>query len=154
MVIRLADGRETTIDYREMAPAPRDRDMFLDAAGRAGRRAQPRSARWRRGVPGSVAGLALAQRSYGRLPLAEVIAPAIALARDGFDVSWALADSLQYARSACWRSSRPRPAPSGAPTARCQAPAIVWCSPTSPRTLTLIARERTRRVLQGRRSRT
>ena len=44
------------------------------------------------GVPGSVAGLALAQRKYGRLPLAEVIAPAIALARDGFDVSWSLAD--------------------------------------------------------------
>ena len=57
MVIRLADGRETTIDYREKAPAGADRDMFLDSAG------QPVADRsligaLAAGVPGSVAGLA------------------------------------------------------------------------------------------------
>ena len=98
MVIRMADGRETTIDYREVAPAGALRDMFLDSAG------EPVSDRSRvgplaSGVPGSVAGMALAHRRYGRLPLAVVIAPAIALARDGFDVSWALADSLKSAQS-------------------------------------------------------
>ena len=98
MVIRFADGRETTIDYREVAPAAARRDMFLDPSGEpvADRsRVGPLAA----GVPGSVAGLALAQRRYGRLPLARVIAPAIALARDGFEVSWALADSLKNAQS-------------------------------------------------------
>lgn len=98
MVIRFADGRETTIDYREVAPAAARRDMFLDSSGEpvADRsRVGPLAA----GVPGSVAGLALAQRRYGRLPLARVIAPAVALARDGFEVSWALADSLKSAQS-------------------------------------------------------
>ena len=98
MVIRMADGRETTIDYREVAPAGALRDMFLDSAG------EPVSDRslvgpLASGVPGSVAGMALAHRRYGRLPLAVVMAPAIALARDGFDVSWALADSLKSAQS-------------------------------------------------------
>ena len=98
MVIRLADGRETTIDYREAAPAGARRDMFLDSAG------QPVADRsligpLASGVPGSVAGMALAQKRYGRLPLADVMAPAIALARDGFEVSWALADSLKGAQN-------------------------------------------------------
>ena len=93
MVIRLADGRETTIDYREKAPNRAHRDMFLDEAG------QPVADRSRigplaAGVPGSVAGLAFAQRRYGRLKLADVVAPAVRLARDGFEVSWALSDSL------------------------------------------------------------
>jgi gamma-glutamyltranspeptidase/glutathione hydrolase len=97
MVIRMADGRETTIDYRETAPGRAHRDMFLDASG------EPVADRSRigplaSGVPGSVAGLAYAQARYGRFPLKRVIAPAIALARDGVEVSWALADSLAGAR--------------------------------------------------------
>ena len=93
MVIRLNDGRETTIDYREVAPAAACRDMFLDERG------NPVAERslvgpLASGVPGSVAGLALAQRQYGRLPLAAVMAPAIAFARDGFEISWSFADSL------------------------------------------------------------
>jgi gamma-glutamyltranspeptidase/glutathione hydrolase len=94
MVIRLADGRETTIDYREKAPSRAHRDMFLDESGEPvpdRSRMGPLAA----GVPGSVAGLAFAQRRYGKLRLADVVAPAIALARDGFEVSWALADSLR-----------------------------------------------------------
>ena len=97
MVIRMADGRETSIDYREKAPARAHRDMFLDDAGQLISNLSvvgPLAA----AVPGSVAGLALAQRTYGRLPLAAVVAPAIALARDGFEVSWALADSLNSAQ--------------------------------------------------------
>ena len=96
MVIRLADGRETTVDYRERAPAGAHRDMYLDASGNpVAERSMvgPLAA----GVPGSVAGLSYAQRRYGKLPLATVMAPAVALARDGFEVSWALADSLSEA---------------------------------------------------------
>jgi gamma-glutamyltranspeptidase/glutathione hydrolase len=96
MVIRLADGRATTIDYREMAPAKATRDMFLDEKGDAvaeRSRMGPLAA----GVPGAVAGLLHVHKQYGRLPLAKVIAPAIALARDGFDVSWEMAKSFEAA---------------------------------------------------------
>jgi gamma-glutamyltranspeptidase/glutathione hydrolase len=97
MVIRLASGKETTIDYREKAPARATRDMFLDGQGNAvdeRSRVGPLAC----GVPGSVAGLALAEREYGRLTLAKVLAPAIALARDGFTVSRSLADSFERAQ--------------------------------------------------------
>ena len=97
MVIRMADGRETSIDYRELAPSRAHRDMFLDPAG------EPVAARSRvgalaSGVPGSVAGMAFAQKRYGRLALAAVMAPAIALARNGIPVSWSLSDSLKGAK--------------------------------------------------------
>ena len=68
MVIRLADDRETTIDFRETAPAAAHRDMFLDGAGNpVGERGLvgPLAA----GLPGTVAGLALANRKHGRLPV-------------------------------------------------------------------------------------
>ncbi len=139
MVIRMADGRETTIDYREMAPAAALRDMFLDASG------EPVPERslvgpLASGVPGSVAGMALAQRRYGRLPLAVVIAPAIALARDGFEVSWALADSLQDAQSLLAKS------PSSARAFRradgtLPGPGDRLVQPELARTLTLIAEQ-------------
>ena len=98
MVIRMADGRETTIDYRETAPAAAERNMFLDERG------NPVASRslvgpLASGVPGSVAGLAFAQRKYGRLPLAAVMRPAIELARDGFEISWSFAASLAAHRS-------------------------------------------------------
>jgi gamma-glutamyltranspeptidase/glutathione hydrolase len=96
MVIRLADGRETTIDFRETAPGRATRDMYLDANGHVvpGLSLEgPLAA----GVPGSVAGLTLALRAYGTRPLADIIAPAIVLARDGVEVSWALSDALDAA---------------------------------------------------------
>jgi gamma-glutamyltranspeptidase / glutathione hydrolase len=98
MVIRFADGRETTIDYRETAPAAAHRDMYLDDTGAAvpeRSRVGPLAA----GVPGSVAGLAYARGRYGSRPLSALVGPAIALARDGIEVSWALADSLQGAQA-------------------------------------------------------
>jgi gamma-glutamyltranspeptidase/glutathione hydrolase len=93
MVIRFADGKSTTIDYREMAPAKATRDMFLDSAGNP---VVERSlvGPLASGVPGSVAGLAYAQKKYGKLPLADVLAPAIKLADEGFEVSQALERSL------------------------------------------------------------
>jgi gamma-glutamyltranspeptidase / glutathione hydrolase len=84
MVIHLADGTDTTIDYRETAPAAIDAKSFLDAQGNADPQ-KSRTSALGIGVPGTVAGLALAEKKYGsgRFTLAELIAPAIAMARDG-----------------------------------------------------------------------
>jgi gamma-glutamyltranspeptidase/glutathione hydrolase len=93
MVIRFGDGRATTVDYRETAPAAATRDMFLDAQGNPVPERSlvgPLAA----GVPGSVGGLCYAQRKYGKLRLADVVAPAIRLATEGFAVSAALERSL------------------------------------------------------------
>jgi len=97
MVIRLADGRETTIDFRERAPSRATRDMFLDASGQS----VPDRAQFgalAAGVPGSVAGLAYARSHYGTRPLAELVAPAVALARGGFEVWWQLSESLTHVK--------------------------------------------------------
>jgi gamma-glutamyltranspeptidase/glutathione hydrolase len=81
MLVRLPDGRSSAIDYREVAPAAARRDMFLDARGEVTDKGQvgPLAA----GIPGVVAGLALAHARWGSVPWAELVAPAIALARDG-----------------------------------------------------------------------
>lgn len=92
-VIHLADtGQVTTIDFREAAPAAATPTMYLDERGRElpGHRLGPRAA----GVPGTVRGLGLMHRRYGRLPWRQVVEPAIRLARDGFPVSGPLARSL------------------------------------------------------------
>ncbi|HEX6106429.1 MAG TPA: gamma-glutamyltransferase [Gemmatimonadales bacterium] len=83
MVIR-TDGAVRTLDYRETAPGRATRDMYLDEAGEPTELSV--TGHLAAGVPGSVAGLTEAHRALGRLPFAEVIAPAIALARDGFVV--------------------------------------------------------------------
>jgi gamma-glutamyltranspeptidase/glutathione hydrolase len=82
MVMRFADGTVNSIDYRETAPGRATPDMYLDSAGNPMETSitGPLAA----GVPGSVAGMAEAQRRYGKLPWADVLAPAVRLARDGF----------------------------------------------------------------------
>lgn len=109
MVIHQAgENRATTIDYRETAPAATTRTTYLDEHGEA----DPAKSRFLGtavGVPGTVAGLALAHERYGsgRLTLADLIRPAIALARDGIPVETDVADSLPMAakRLARWPSS-------------------------------------------------
>lgn len=97
MVLRMADGREAAIDFREMAPAAATRDMFLDEDGEVDND-RARFSHLSAGVPGSVAGLALAQERYGSISLAEAIAPAIELAEHGFEVGPALAAALERVR--------------------------------------------------------
>ena len=108
MVIHLADGTDTTIDYRETAPRSINAKSFLDDSDNADPRKSRESA-LAIGVPGTVAGLALAEQKYGsgKFSLAELIAPAIALARDGIAVSDDTADSLPnvLARLSRWPAS-------------------------------------------------
>ena len=88
MLIHRADGRDIAIDYRETAPHGITDTTFLNAQGNADPQ-KSRNSPLGIGVPGTVAGLALAEAKYGsgRFTLAELIAPAIALARDGFAIT-------------------------------------------------------------------
>jgi gamma-glutamyltranspeptidase / glutathione hydrolase len=93
MLIRLADGRNTFIDFREKAPEKASRNMYLDAEGNLTRDSIEG---WRSsGVPGTVRGFELAQSRYGRLKWQQDMAPAIELAAKGFQVSYALAEMLK-----------------------------------------------------------
>jgi gamma-glutamyltranspeptidase / glutathione hydrolase len=99
MTIHLKDGRDTFINFRETAPAAASAPMYLDAAG------QPiselsRSGYLAAGVPGTVMGLERAAQEYGRLARRALLAPAIALARDGYVLSRADADILDGKRFA------------------------------------------------------
>lgn len=97
MMVHLAESGEThALDYRELAPAGAFRDMFLDADGNADSN-KSRYSGFAVGVPGTVAGMYAAHEKYGSgtFTFAELIAPAIALARDGFPVSDDLAGSLK-----------------------------------------------------------
>ena len=92
MVIRMADGRSAAIDYREIAPLAATRNMYLDSTGKLTDRS--RVGALAAGVPGSVAGMAEALQKYGTMSLAQVMEPAIRLARDGFVVDDALSRSI------------------------------------------------------------
>jgi gamma-glutamyltranspeptidase / glutathione hydrolase len=109
MLVHLADRNEdVAIDYREAAPRDTAPDVFLDPNGEADPKAS-RETGLGVGVPGSVAGLALALDRFGsgKFTLADLIAPALALARDGLPVEDDLVDSLLLAqpRLARWPSS-------------------------------------------------
>jgi len=93
MLIRMADGRTTFIDFREKAPHQASRNMYLDADGKLTRDS---IIGWRAaGVPGTVRGLELAQKKYGRQSWTELLQPAIELASKGFPVSHWMMQSLR-----------------------------------------------------------
>jgi gamma-glutamyltranspeptidase / glutathione hydrolase len=109
MLVHLANRHRTiAIDYRETAPAATTSAAFLDEHGAADPR-KSRDTGLGVGVPGTVAGLALAHARYGsgKFTLAQLMAPAIKLAREGFSVEDDLVDSLLLAapRLARWPSS-------------------------------------------------
>jgi gamma-glutamyltranspeptidase/glutathione hydrolase len=83
MLIHQHTGKDIFIDYREKAPLAATANMYLDAAGNIIPNASIVGT-LAIGVPGSVAGLVHAEKKYGRLTLAQVMAPAIHLAADGF----------------------------------------------------------------------
>jgi len=93
MTLHLADGTDRFIDFREKAPAGASANMYLDANGNI-RKGASLYGYLAVGVPGTVAGLNLAERKYGKLKLAQVMAPAIKLARDGFVLTRADTDII------------------------------------------------------------
>ncbi|MBZ0213940.1 MAG: gamma-glutamyltransferase, partial [Nitrospirae bacterium] len=94
MVVRMADGQTSAIDYRETAPAAATRDMYLGPDGQADPALSLEG--WKAvAVPGSVAGMAEAHRMYGTLPWKALVEPAFALADKGFVVSDSLANQLR-----------------------------------------------------------
>ncbi len=97
MLVRLADGRSTFIDFRERAPEHASHNMYLDANGKPTRDSIDG---WRAsGVPGTVRGFELAHEKYGKIKWSEIMAPAIALAAKGHVLSYDQAESMQRARN-------------------------------------------------------
>ena len=94
MLVRLADGRATFLDYREVAPGKATRNMYIKPDGKLDEEASVIGYK-SVAVPGTVAGLELALKTYGTMKLAEVMGPAIRLAENGFVVSDKLARQLQ-----------------------------------------------------------
>ena len=78
-------GRDVFIDAREMAPAAATADRYRTADGKLDS-AMAEDGPWAAAIPGLPAALVHVAEKYGRLPLAESLAPAIRLARDGFPV--------------------------------------------------------------------
>ena len=97
MTVHLADGRETFINFRETAPGAATSAMYLDAAGKPLDELSRRRYR-AAGVPGTVMGLERAALEHGRLARAALLAPAIALARDGYVLGQADAEILDSKR--------------------------------------------------------
>ena len=93
MLIRMADGKTSAIDYRETAPSLANRDMYLDKDGKVIPKAST-VGYLSVGVPGTVAGLALALEKYGTMKWADLVEPAHKLAVEGFPVSYELANLL------------------------------------------------------------
>src|SRR5260221_6726260 len=93
MVYRSSKGETSTLDFREKAPAAANPDMYLDSAGKV----IPNMSLYTHkasGIPGSVDGMFEAHRKYGKLKWAELVQPAIDIARNGFKITKRLAANL------------------------------------------------------------
>ncbi|MEJ2393539.1 MAG: gamma-glutamyltransferase [Candidatus Thiodiazotropha sp.] len=104
---RASDGYETMVDGRERAPLAATRDLYLDEAGHVIPNLSingPLAA----GIPGEPAALVHLSQGYGRLPLKQVLAPAIRIAREGFPVD------AHYLRMVNWRLEPLRADPAAA----------------------------------------
>jgi gamma-glutamyltranspeptidase / glutathione hydrolase len=105
MLIRMADGKLHFLDYREKAPAAATADMYWDKQGNVipnlstvGYKAI--------GVPGSVAGMVMAEKNWGKLGLPKVTAPAIRLAKQGYALPWEYAREFRSTRLAQFPETR------------------------------------------------
>jgi gamma-glutamyltranspeptidase/glutathione hydrolase len=107
MLVRLANGSTTFLDYREVAPAKATRDMYIKPDGKLDEQASVIGYK-SVAVPGTVAGLELALETYGTLKLADVMAPAIRLAENGFAVSEKLEREFREHKAALERFAMSR----------------------------------------------
>jgi gamma-glutamyltranspeptidase/glutathione hydrolase len=138
MVIRMADGTSTCIDYRETAPSRARADMYLDAQGNPTRDSVlgARAA----AIPGTVAGLALAHQRFGGRKWSALLQPAITLANKGHIIDKhheaQLARAVEAMREAGFeRSAKYYLDPQGRPIKAGQR----WMQPELGRTLLMIA---------------
>ena len=93
MLVRMADGRATFIDFRERAPGAASRNMYIDASGKA---TEESTVGYRAvGVPGTVRGLEYASKKFGKRPWADLVEPSVELAAKGFPLSYAQARSFE-----------------------------------------------------------
>ena len=100
-----ADGEVTAFNFREKAPLAATETMFLDSRGRVKNNSNhdgPLSV----GVPGTVAGLALAHERLGSMPWEDLVAPSVSLAEEGFPLSWEMLPFIEML------AERPRAYPS------------------------------------------
>jgi gamma-glutamyltranspeptidase/glutathione hydrolase len=95
LVYHGADGTTTSFNFREKAPLAATERMFLDERGNIRENSNHEGA-LSVGVPGTVAGLALAHQRLGSKPWAELVEPAVRLAADGFPSTWAMQDYLEW----------------------------------------------------------
>ena len=146
MVIRFPDGAVTAFDYREKAPLAATPRMFLDENGEYSSRIQ-RNSHKAVGVPGTVAGFALAHETYGTLDWSRLVEPSVALARDGFALMPGLARSLQYAvaRMEPYPASMAAFSQNGEPYSEGE----IWQQPDLARTLERIMRQGRAGFYQG-----
>ena len=93
MVVRSPDGTATSFDFREKAPLAAHPHMFVDSNGEYSRQVQANT-HVAVGVPGTVAGFALAHERYGRADWSDLVEPSVALAAGGIVLSESLAGSL------------------------------------------------------------
>lgn len=93
LLVRFANGKTGFVDFREEAPKRATRNMYL---GPDGKPTKDSLIGWRAsGVPGSVEGFAMASKRWGAMKWADLLAPAIHLARDGYPVGKTLAAELR-----------------------------------------------------------
>jgi len=133
---RAKDGHDVFIDAREAAPAAVNRKDYLNPDGSPNRDSAlkgPLSA----GIPGEPAGLVLIAKRYGRLPLQQSLAPAIRIARDGFQPDVRLRGSIAAEQKDLqrWPASVAKYLPNGKPPAE----GVIWRDPDQARTWELIA---------------
>jgi gamma-glutamyltranspeptidase/glutathione hydrolase len=93
MIVRSASGEAVAFDYRETAPLTSTKTMYLDAQGKVEQKLTETGYK-APGIPGTVRGLELAHKRFGKLPWKETVMPAIALAEQGFAISASLARGL------------------------------------------------------------
>ncbi|WP_114241662.1 gamma-glutamyltransferase [Dyella sp. C9] len=135
-VLHRADGREVFIDARETAPAAVNPKDYLDKDGEPNRDNAlngPLSA----GIPGEPAGIAWLAEHYGKLPLKDSLAPAIRIARDGFEPDGRLVNAIAEREKDIrrWPASVAKYLPDDKPPVQGQ----LWRDPDQARTLELLA---------------
>ena len=93
MIVRTPAGQSTSFDYRERAPGKATPTMYLGADGNINR-SLTAAGYLAPGVPGTVRGMAMAHKKFGRLPWKDVVMPASSLAARGFAMPPSLVRSL------------------------------------------------------------